>query len=155
MRLSKACQNLSTILQRRLHSRRARGAGDSRIGELQSQIATASAAGAPPGGGSDPAPLKAVLATRQSRLEQVKLAITKIDQAAQGGSSAGLLQDILSDATGYSLHRFQIVAWTAVLGVIFVASVYNTLKMPEFSTNLLALMGISAGTYIGFKFPEK
>ena len=27
--------------------------------------------------------------------------------------------------------------------------------MPEFSDTLLALMGISAGTYIGFKIPER
>jgi hypothetical protein len=27
--------------------------------------------------------------------------------------------------------------------------------MPEFDTTLLGLMGISSGTYIGFKFPEK
>jgi len=27
--------------------------------------------------------------------------------------------------------------------------------MPEFSTTLLGLMGLSAGTYIGFKFPEQ
>jgi hypothetical protein len=26
--------------------------------------------------------------------------------------------------------------------------------MPDFSTNLLGLMGISAGTYLGFKIPE-
>jgi hypothetical protein len=27
--------------------------------------------------------------------------------------------------------------------------------MPEFSTTLLALMGISSGTYLGFKIPER
>jgi hypothetical protein len=27
--------------------------------------------------------------------------------------------------------------------------------MPEFSTTLLGLMGISSGTYLGFKLPEK
>jgi hypothetical protein len=27
--------------------------------------------------------------------------------------------------------------------------------MPEFGATLLALMGISAGTYLGFKIPEK
>lgn len=42
-----------------------------------------------------------------------------------------------------------------VLGVIFLSSVYNQLTMPEFSATLLGLMGISAGTYIGFKFPEQ
>jgi len=31
-----------------------------------------------------------------------------------------------------------------VLGIIFVSSVYNNLSMPEFSTTLLGLMGISS-----------
>ena len=45
---------------------------------------------------------------------------------------------------------FQLV----VLGVIFLVSVYNNLEMPEFSAGLLGLMGISSGTYLGFKVPE-
>jgi len=61
----------------------------------------------------------------------------------------------ISDAEGISLHRFQMAIWTVVLGIIFVAAVYNNLAMPELSSTLLALMGISGGTYIGFKFPEK
>ncbi len=70
-------------------------------------------------------------------------------------ASRGFLTDILSDCGSYSFHRFQIFVWTLVLAVIFVTSVYNNLKMPEFSATLLGLMGISAGTYIGFKIPEK
>ena len=69
--------------------------------------------------------------------------------------SKGFVRDVLSDGGGYSFHRFQIFAWTIVLGIIFVSSVYNNLTMPEFSATLLGLMGISSGTYIGFKFPEK
>ena len=69
--------------------------------------------------------------------------------------SRGFVKDVLSDADGISLHRFQMFVWTLVLGVIFVASVYETLSMPEFSTTLLGLMGISSGTYLGFKVPEK
>ena len=68
--------------------------------------------------------------------------------------SRGFVRDILSDGDGISLHRFQMFVWTLVLGVIFVASVYKNLAMPEFSTTLLGLMGISSGTYLGFKVPE-
>jgi hypothetical protein len=46
------------------------------------------------------------------------------------------------------------VAWTLVLGVLFIRSVWDRLAMPEFSGTLLALLGLSAGTYIGFKIPE-
>ena len=61
----------------------------------------------------------------------------------------------MSDNTGaISLHRFQMFVWTIVLGLIFVVSVYHGLEMPEFSAGLLGLMGISSGTYLGFKVPE-
>jgi hypothetical protein len=70
--------------------------------------------------------------------------------------SQGFLTDILSDAgDGISIHRFQMFAWTLILGVIFIGSVYTELGMPDFSTTLLGLMGISSGTYLGFKLPEK
>jgi hypothetical protein len=42
-----------------------------------------------------------------------------------------------------------------VLGFIFIGHVYRDLAMPEFNTTLLGLMGISAGTYLGLKIPEK
>jgi hypothetical protein len=70
-------------------------------------------------------------------------------------ASGGFFKDILEGPSGMGFHRFQMFAWTLVLGVIFCASVYQTLEMPEFSTTLLALMGISSGTYLGFKFPER
>jgi len=70
--------------------------------------------------------------------------------------SQGFLTDILSDAgDGISIHRFQMFAWTLILGIIFVFSVYRQLGMPEFNATLLGLMGISSGTYLGFKLPEK
>ena len=70
-------------------------------------------------------------------------------------TSQGFLRDVLDDGTGISFHRFQMFVWTIVLGIIFCASVYRHLAMPEFSATLLGLMGISSGTYLGFKFPEK
>ena len=51
------------------------------------------------------------------------------------------------------MHRLQVLLWTFVLGVVFVASVAHVLSMPEFNTTLLALMGISGATYLGFKMP--
>ncbi|HEY0143359.1 MAG TPA: hypothetical protein VGF48_20875 [Thermoanaerobaculia bacterium] len=69
--------------------------------------------------------------------------------------STNFLVDILSDGNGVSIHRFQMFAWTVILGGIFCASVYAELSMPEFDATMLGLMGISSGTYLGFKFPEK
>ena len=90
--------------------------------------------------------------TRLGQIDQQLRTLT-VDTAPQ--ISQGFLRDILSDGSGYSFHRFQIFAWTIVLGIIFISSVYNDLTMPEFSPTLLGLMGLSAGTYIGFKFPEQ
>ena len=66
----------------------------------------------------------------------------------------GGLPDLLAENNVISFHRFQIFVWTLILGIMFVASVYNELAMPAFSATLLGLLGISAGTYIGFKLPE-
>lgn len=94
------------------------------------------------------------LEASRTRLADINQQIQALTPQAAAGVSRGLLPDILSDGAGYSFHRFQIFAWTIVLGIIFVSSVYNNLTMPEFSATLLGLMGISSGTYIGFKFPE-
>lgn len=76
--------------------------------------------------------------------------------AATAAKQRDFLTDILSDSEGhFGLHRFQIVVWTVVLGIIFLVSVTTALTMPVFSPTLLATMGISAGTYLGFKFPER
>jgi uncharacterized membrane-anchored protein YhcB (DUF1043 family) len=69
--------------------------------------------------------------------------------------SKGLLLDLLSDAYGVSLPRVQTFLWTLVLSVVFVRSVLTKLGMPDFDNTLLALMGVSSGTYLGFKIPEK
>jgi hypothetical protein len=96
-----------------------------------------------------------------NRLLQDRVRIAQINQqttfaaVAKSEASRGFLRDILSDGNGVSFHRFQILAWTIVLGILFLSSVYNELTMPEFSASLLGLMGLSSGTYIGFKFPEQ
>ncbi|HCN77968.1 MAG TPA: hypothetical protein DIT13_12345 [Verrucomicrobiales bacterium] len=63
--------------------------------------------------------------------------------------------DIISDASGPSFPRVQMMLWTLVLGAVFVKSVGTAFTMPEFDNTLLLLMGISNGTYLGFKMPEK
>lgn len=78
------------------------------------------------------------------------------DAETGGRRSAGWWKDLVSDEDGQlALDRLQIVVWTFVLSGIFLFSVIWELTMPEFSATLLALMGISSGTYIGFKLPQK
>lgn len=126
------------------------------IPELQSQIASVQAKETmTPDDLSNRDNLNKQLQEYRTRLAQITQQIKSLTPHASAGVTAGFLRDILSDGSGYSFHRFQIFAWMLVLGVIFLSSVYNQLTMPEFSTTLLGLMGISSGTYIGFKFPEQ
>jgi hypothetical protein len=89
-------------------------------------------------------------------------AVTAIAAEAMPGKdkktfkSLGFWRDLVTDEQGtVALDRFQIVAWTIVLGGIFLGAVIWELNMPEFSATMLALMGLSSGTYLGFKLPTK
>lgn len=72
----------------------------------------------------------------------------------QDGQSRGFLYDILSDANGISIHRYQNLIFTLLFGLIFIYRVIETCNMPEFSSMELFLMGISTGTYVGIKSTE-
>lgn len=125
------------------------------IPELEAQIAAINAKAAlTPDDTANRDSLNKQLLDRRARLAQITQQIQLLIPATSVNGSMGFVNDILSDSSGYTFHRFQIFAWTIVLGIIFLSSVYNNLTMPEFSTTLLGLMGISSGTYIGFKFPE-
>ncbi len=68
--------------------------------------------------------------------------------------SKGFWVDIFSDNYGINIHRFQMIIWTLIMGVIFVITVIKEQKMIEFHDQLLMLMGISSGAYLGLKIPE-
>lgn len=70
-------------------------------------------------------------------------------------TSNGFFADLLSDANGVRIHRFQLCAWTILLGLIFATTVYDELVMPEFGDTLLALAGISAATHVAFTHLEQ
>jgi hypothetical protein len=98
---------------------------------------------------------EAELKVKESLRDQIDNKIKDVRSRMNDPNSTGFLDDLLSDANGYSFHRFQIFAWTIVLGILFVRAVWAELAMPAFSETLLGLMGVSAGTYLGFKFPER
>jgi hypothetical protein len=62
-----------------------------------------------------------------------------------------LLGDWLTEDNRYSFHRYQMLVWTIVLGTVFVVSVAQARALPTFDGTLLALLGISNGTYLGFR----
>lgn len=69
---------------------------------------------------------------------------TKYEQQIANFRSAGLLQDLVNDMNGPTLHRWQILIWTAVLAAIYVGAVDASLETPSFGR-------ISGGVYLGFK----
>lgn len=69
-------------------------------------------------------------------------------------SSTGFWNDITTDAHGVTLPRLQQIIWTLLLGLVFIEQMLSKLSMPDFDSSILALMGISAGAYLGFKVPE-
>jgi hypothetical protein len=119
------------------------------ISTLEKQLDTAA-----PGSG-DALRIAADLATRKGRLAQLEGQLESPSAPGKSASSGHMLTDILSDSAGISIQRFQMFVWTIVLGLIFCGEVYRSLEMPAFSATLLGLMGISSGTYVGFKVPER
>ena len=95
------------------------------------------------------------LQQKKNSLNEVQAQLAHCPAPLPPSVSRGFLKDILSSGEGVGFHRFQMAVWTLVFGIIFVRSVYRELAMPNFDTSLLGLMGLSSGTYIGFKFPEK
>ena len=95
------------------------------------------------------------LQQKKNSLHEVQAQIAHVPAPPPPAVSRGFMKDILSSGEGVGFHRFQMAVWTVVFGIIFVRSVYRELAMPNFDTTLLGLMGLSSGTYIGFKIPEK
>lgn len=62
--------------------------------------------------------------------------------------------DLLRERQSVSFHRFQMLVWTLLMGLVFAFGVLLQLAMPKFNSTLLLLLGISSGTYLGFKWPE-
>lgn len=63
-----------------------------------------------------------------------------------------VFEDLLTEETGtYDFQRFQVLAWTVILGTVFVVKVFYDRVMPTFDSNVLLLMGISSGAYLTFK----
>lgn len=140
----------STLIDASRHagSESDRDALESHLKDLRTQQASLQATSA-----TNPAD-EAKLADVNRRVAEAQAAIKKHDDI-RPTPSRGFWKDILSDDTGVTIHRFQIVAWTVALGIIFVVTVINSLTMPNYDGTLLALMGISSGAYLGLKPTEK
>lgn len=89
--------------------------------------------------------------TLRGEIESKQEEIRKLDEIINP-ESKGFVKDILSfGGSDTGLHRLQMIVWTIVLWAIFLIESNRMLSMPDFPGELLGLMGISAGTYVGFK----
>ena len=61
------------------------------------------------------------------------------------------LYDLLSDKDTVGFHRFQLLIWNVVLGVVFLSQTWSEFAMPEFNSTLLGLLGLSSATFVGMK----
>lgn len=64
------------------------------------------------------------------------------------------LTDILSDANGVSVSRFQTLCFNLIYGCIFIATVFTDEKLCTFDSQTLTLLGLSSGAYAAMKIPE-
>jgi hypothetical protein len=69
----------------------------------------------------------------------------------------GGLADLLSDFenTGTGLHRLQSLLFTVFFGGWFLVYALQHGAMPTLPSTVLALMGISGSTYVGFKMAAR
>jgi hypothetical protein len=79
----------------------------------------------------------------------------------QNQNSEDFFLDILSDASGVSIHRFQALIFNAAYGIWFLSETLQMLsgttgpgQMPVIDKSSLALLGISSGTYAAVKTLE-
>jgi hypothetical protein len=118
---------------------------EERLKKIEAQRADISA--------SDKAKLDANTAAQEKETQNIADLRRQLDYF-QWPAWKGVMHDLLAEDDVISFHRFQIFIWTIVLGIMFVANVYSQLAMPQFSATLLGLLGISGGTFVGFKLSE-
>ena len=92
---------------------------------------------------------------KQQTATEVRTAVDQIKKFQTDNQLAqGLMHDILSDGNNISLHRLQLVIFTAFLSLYFLSEVIGCLIMPQFDATMLTLMGISSTMYAGVKTTE-
>jgi hypothetical protein len=123
---------------------------DAAIVSVNQQLAAA------PGGGDANlvALAKGLQERRDARAGEINRVALEMAAVSPDSPSAGFWRDLVTNDSGaVALDRLQMAVWTVLLGGVYLHSVFTYVTMPDFSTTLLSLMGLSSGTYIGFKLP--
>jgi hypothetical protein len=85
-----------------------------------------------------------------------------VQQSYRAAVAAGLIsKDIRSDLLAeqpdgtYDPHRIQLLLFSLLFGFIYVSKLNPLVALPYFPAPVLTLLGISSGTYLGFKVASK
>ncbi len=100
-----------------------------------------------------------LFADRADQLGNMSQYVKTGQRSQRDDVKSGFLADLLTDQNGNSLHRLQLVLFTGLYAVFFVVhgltvGVEEALKAPM-SDQILGLMGVTGGVYVGFKVPGK
>jgi hypothetical protein len=68
--------------------------------------------------------------------------------------TSGFLTDILSDANGISVSRFQTLCFNLIYASLFISQVISDSTIYHFDNTALTLLGVSSGAYAAMKIPE-
>lgn len=84
------------------------------------------------------------------------LAATIIVRIWQGPNNGIDLSKLVSEKDGdASMSRFQLLVFTFVIAMGMLVGVLNTGQFPTMRGDVLGLLGISAGSYVGAKITQK
>jgi hypothetical protein len=72
----------------------------------------------------------------------------------QNKNGGNLIQDIISDRDGASVHRLQTVLFNLIFAIWFFLKVWEDEIIPDLDQNALILLGLSSGTYAALKTIE-
>lgn len=97
------------------------------------------------------ADLLAALAGDQAAAGQTRALLTRARETML--TTQNLATDLLSETTPetWDPHRVQILVFSGVFGVYYLSQLNRLVALPDFSSSVLTLLGISSATYLGFK----
>jgi hypothetical protein len=90
----------------------------------------------------------------REKLPRLQARLEELNALEDVQASEGIIRDIITDDRGFSFSRLQFLFWTLVFMGLFWSSVLHHLTFPSIDSFALTLMGLSAGTYMGFKIPQ-
>jgi len=101
-----------------------------------------------------------LFADRAQQLGSMSQYVKTGQRSQRDDVKSNFLSDLLTDQNGNSLHRLQLLLFTALYVGYFVVhgvtvGLEDVLKTAPMSDQVLGLMGVTGGVYVGFKVPGK